>query len=677
MLLLYKNLSSSKEDFKEFDKELIYDLNDTIFKIISNDFIKEINFDNEVIKCGKDCTELVFHKLKSSHKKSLDIIFKFKDRFLKGYSKKVRIKVNEESRIFDKKEIEELNEIANISKELLRNNFTKNFSELLFKKFSFDGEQDYGALKERYECYKTIISLANDIITNPKVELVLKEEIKDSSRVKKLNANSARYFTMHPEHWYKESTLMPKPLKILTSTYEENRDIYENRVIKFILYKTIKCCDRDVNRLKNEVRMLKQKISILEGRISTEALVEYDKEYLNEEKKLLLKQYKKSLEWFNNLKSIYTSLKLTYAKYDNIKLKKSLKLSINQKILYDKRYLIIFKLYKNILLNLDDDIGDKIEIPLNSFVNYVLYINSVLCDSLELLGFIVREVKGLDKNNILENINKIEIIGTNLIETVSFKIKFNLYNEVQNTAPIELSLSCKDNFETIKFYTDFSLNIEEEYDNKLEFLYNKYSDDKSSSFIVSFTSIDDLKFKNEECKKAIFKLTSLGNNFISNEDYDRYGNLRKGMMLLSISDSKYAENKFKKLLREKLITLGMLNYCTFCKNDKLVKENEEMFICRHCGMGIAIHKCKNCGESIIKVLNSRKIDVVEEYNINLLQHKNSKEDILKYHMDYELKSNSLSSCYGDFYSNSGGFCNNCGKCYKESKENCIRCNLIN
>ena len=78
--------------------------------------------------------------------------------------------------------------------------------------------------------------------------------------VKKINSSSARYFSMHPEYWYREGDELPRPIKILTESFEENRDIYENQLIKYILYKC-----KDIN--EKIIYSLEAIISALEGSI--------------------------------------------------------------------------------------------------------------------------------------------------------------------------------------------------------------------------------------------------------------------------------------------------------------------------------------------------------------------------------------------------------------------------
>ena len=60
---------------------------------------------------------------------------------------------------------------------------------------------------------------------------------------------------------------------------------------------------------------------------------------------------------------------------------------------------------------------------------------------------------------------------------------------------------------------------------------------------------------------------------------------------------------------------------------------------------MAINKCDCCGEKNIKIL-SKDIQVLGEDEIKF-------KNIFEQHKNYELRSNTLGACYGNYTSNSG------------------------
>ncbi|MGL5692995.1 MAG: hypothetical protein ACRCXA_02900, partial [Peptostreptococcaceae bacterium] len=230
---------------------------------------------------------------------------------------------------------------------------------------------------------------------------------------------------------------------------------------------------------------------------------------------------------------------------------------------------------------------------------------------------------------------------------------------------ILLKFLYKDKEESIcfKINTDFKSKNSITKCGDTEELYRVNFDKKyNMNIILNSISLESIRFEDEKEKlKNVFKLSTLGNNFLSTSDYKKYGGYKMGVIPFSNKDIANVYDKLVKLFRVKFIKLGFINYCTYCNNGQFEYREDELLVCNSCSKRVAINRC-SCGEDIIKFLSKDNADFIDEVE----------EDIIKYHNNYELKSTNLGSCYEKLYSNSGGFCSKCGKCQKLDK-NCIRC----
>ncbi len=666
-MILFKKINDLSSDFKEINSEESYDINETIFKIVSKDVIKSIDFDDGFVKNQEEKNYMYFHRLNVNERNILNL----KVNMLKTngtiYNSKFKIKIKENIRIFKEEEIEDLISVGEIGKILLTADFTENFSTLYNNEIEkYKNNED--TLKKELEILKRLVSIANKIINDPKVELIQNQEVKESNEVKRISSNSARYFSMHPEDWYKEGTLMPKPLKLLTDIYEENLDIYENQVVKHVLFKAIKKCDIRINSLTLQNRISNQRIKRLKSRLDSESIREDEVISIKSEIIKLNNILNKSYSSLKKFKEIIIDLKYSFSLYSEINLRKKMNVSVNQRILYDKRYLIIVDIYKAYLNDKRFEVNKNKEINGFLYGEYISFAVAVICESIMDLKFNIKKVNGYNKEFIFSNKN-IKIFGDNNFGTEVI-ITLNLLNNFNHEAPIEVELLNDNKINKSRFYLDFSMKkfIDEEESKYIDKLYDSHAVQKhnDSEYIFNFLSIEDLKFSNKELEKYIIKLSNAGDNFISTKDYSKYGNLKVGMFTLSNSDYILVQNKLKNLFRNKLISLGMNKFCTFCGNNTLTNFNE-MHICSSCGNRYAIHICE-CGEKIIKILSKTEL---EPNNTDI-----SSNNLIDYHVAYELESNSLGSCYSNFHLNKGGFCVKCGKCIKKGRENCIRCNLL-
>lgn len=666
-MIFFKKINDLTTKFEQFDSNQLYDINETIFKVVSNDIIKSIEFDDGILKNKEEKNYIYFHRLKVSERNILNIKINMLNAYGNIYTEKIKIKIKENIRIFKEEEINALNSVGEIGKILLASEFTENFSSLYDNQINKCGNNE-DDLKKELEILKKIALMTNKIIKNPKVELVQNQQVKKSSEVKRISSNSARYFSMHPEDWYKEGSLMPKPLKLLTDVHEENLDIYENQVIKHILFKSIRKCYTRINNLVLQIRIANQRIKRLKARLESESFKSDQIISMKDEIIKLNDVVNKSSNSLKNFKNISEELNQSFALYSKIKLRKKMKICITQRIIYDKRYLNVVDVYIKHLNNSESEVNKNKEINGFLYGEYVSFAVAVICEAIMDLKFNIKKVIGYNKEFICSNKN-IKILGDNNFGT-EFVLNLNLENVFNCGSPIEVDLLNDNKINRSRFYLDFSMKkfIDEEEIKYIDKLYNshvikKHSD---SDYIFSFLSLEDIKFGEKELEKYIIKLSNAGDNFISTEDYMKYGNLKVGMFMLSNSDYILVQNKLKNLFRNKLISLGMDRFCTFCGNNTLSKF-DEIYICSSCGNRHAIHSCE-CGETIIKILSKTELEVNNTENLG--------DNLHEYHIAYELESSSLGACYSNFHLNRGGFCVKCGKCIKKVNDNCIRCNLL-
>ena len=235
MKVYFKSLHKG-DDFKELG-DLAVDLNNTIFKVVCENTIKEVIIGDEKFNAYEK-NEIEFIKLRTSNNEKVELkVIESIEGKRDKVSKEI-IKVIDNSFIYDNMELDKIRQLGelayrNITSELRYS--SDDYYETIMKNLN-SGLED---IDEIYTALTKVVKLARNIAENPKVELVQSEEVRDSNEVKKISANSARYFIMHPEDWYKEGDSSPKPLRMLTDTFEEIKDIYEINLLN-LLYINVK-----------------------------------------------------------------------------------------------------------------------------------------------------------------------------------------------------------------------------------------------------------------------------------------------------------------------------------------------------------------------------------------------------------------------------------------------------
>ncbi len=670
MEIFYKELYTDDE-FKSAGSDNI-DLSKSILKITSDDLIKEIEIDGERIE-KESSNEIIFNRINTSAAKKINMIIKTIDENGKEKKHSRVINIDDSRFIYDKNIIKKIDYRGKIAFENLQN---EKFNEIIDEYESLEEilKLDINKINEFLNDLKKIIILSREILNSPKVELIETEEVRDSNEVKKINSNSARYFTMHPEDWYQRGRSMPKPLKMLTNTYQEIKDIYENRMVVYVLNAAINKLKDLEPDLESEKYTLKTRINrrkrefnlyVMDEKSEDEYLIEIreDTKKLNSFEDILKKIKNLKIE----IKSIIEGFK------GEVKYIKTLKVRMTQKILYDNRYKIIFNFYKK--YSDDFTIADKREIKssIDSIHNYMFIITEEIVNILFALGFweITQENK-VAYENLFINFDSY-IIKSKHFYDENFEYKITVSSVKTSYPMILLEFKYYDKKYSIcmKVNIDYKNKKEIIEYNDIEKIYENNINDKYDMNIV-FNTIDfkERYFKDEKTKlKSVFMLSNMGNNFLTKEDYEKYGSFKMAVVPYSSEYMNGIRDRFNKLFKMLFIKIGFSNYCTNCSDMTLVEYEDGILKCMKCGRRIAINKCKNCGEISIKFL-------AEKENNDKFNSEKSDKGLFEYHEEYESGANNIGSCYERYYSNSGGFCSKCGKCTKNG-ESCIRCKEFN
>lgn len=669
MKIYYKDIIKG-EAFKLLNNEKRININRCLLKIVCPEKIIEVLIGDELIELSpKNYTlkkEFIYHKLNTSNKKYIEIVVKCKNNSTLVKYKKI-IKISEDNYIYH---ISELDKIRKEGKKAYKNiiNFDEvynkeGYSEVLINDFKQMLINPYEIIKD----IKLIIKLSSDIIRSPKVELISKEIIENTNRVKTINSDSARYFAMHSEDWYQEGENFPKPLNILTETFEENKNIYENQIIKYILKDTQKIVIKLIDNYEMHINNLKvyliEKKNLRNGdNLDCDELKE-----IEEDIEQLKKDREENKRLLNEFKKLKMKLSQILSEYKEIKLLKQINIKVTQVILYDKRYLKIINLYKEKLKKLPFNMEDTRKVKFSIDYSYMFIICDILCRVLFYLGFKYIENINISSeiNRLFEKENIYTIICEHQNKNASCEIElYGIESDYPNQIVVKLIYEGKtDITKFIINYMDINKDIDMDYINRLYDINNDYK--CNTKLLLNTVALEKINFKTEKVKEnGLYKLSNLGNNFIYKKDYEKYGNFRQGSMQLSMFDLNKIYNKLIKFFRMKFVKLSFLGYCTFCHAGIYIQIEDGLLECNVCHKRVAINKCNNCGSDIIKFLSTKESDEEFEY-----------ENIIDRHQNYEIYSNNLGSCYNNLFGNTGGFCSNCGHCQKHSHE-CIRCNIV-
>lgn len=659
MKIYFKNLYKFDE-FKELE-DLTVDLNNTIFKIVSENTIKEIIMGDEKFNTYQK-NEIEFMKLRTINSEKIELkVIESIDGKRDRISKKI-IKIVSDSFVYDNMELDRIKQLGELAYKNITNKLeysSDDYYETVIKNLKTGLEN----IDEVYNALTKVVKLARNIAKNPKVELIQGEELRDSNEVKKINSNSARYFIMHPEDWYKEGNSSPKPIRVLTDSFEEFKDIYENQLIKFILYKCKKIIKSKIALLKANKNTLETAIIKYEANNNYDNLNQ-DENYMKNKNELNIKRIQ-----LRNFIAIRKELGIVYDLFNEISLNKKIKFRMTQKILYDKRYLRLTQLFKSKLRSSDIAIEDIFERIYPIKYSYTFIIAESICLAMQSLGFFEYECNTSYELDIFKNGNII-IKGYHFKDEDNFKYILEIDENLDSKDPIKLTLIYKDKKEEIIFSINSLFKNKNVSEEEVEDLYSIFSkDDKNiCRLIINIVSLKRLTFSSKETmERLIFKLSNLGNNFITKKDYKNYGGYKTGMIPFGLSDISNVFDKLYNFFYMKFFQIGFYGYCKSCGKGEFRFIDDNLLACSSCNQRVAIKKCSFCGKEDVKIL-SKEVSV-------LFNDKMKFDNMLDWHKNYELISNTLGACYGNCRSNSGGFCSSCGRCQKKIND-CLRCSLI-
>lgn len=659
MDIYFKELYGDNE-FQLLEDKII-NLNNTILKVICNENIKEVIIGDEKFNCNEK-NEIDIFKLRTSLKDKIEIKVVEISNNKEKIHKKI-IKIEEDSFIYNSMELDKIKQLGDLAYKNITSGLS-NGSDDYYETIINNLSEGLKNIDEIYAALVKIVKLGKDIGCNPKVDLVQTEEVRDSNEVKKISSNSARYFIMHPEDWFKEGDAPPKPIKLLTDSFDEDKDIYENQLIKYILYKCKRIVNSKITLLQASKSTLKTNLIIGQEKVADE------NEYSNfnmedyEDQKIQYKLMACNLKKFEALK---VELNRVYDLFKDVSLNKRIKFRMTQKILYDKRYLRVVQLFKKYLRKLEESNEEVFERQYTVLYSYMFIIAESICKALQSIGFYDITSNVSCNTEVFESGNMI-LESTHYNNENEFSFRLELNNILSNDNLIKLKLKYNGKEENIVITINSLFNYKKIDEDEVENLYRKYTvkDNVNTHLIVNTAALEELSFISEEVRtKLIFKLSNLGNNFIYRRDYENYGGFKVGMIPLSLNDLTNMFDKLVNLMYLKFIKIGFYNYCRTCASGVFEEVEEGLLKCSICGQKVAINTC-SCGEKIIKILSKESKSYLGEYE--------KTDDIIEKHKNYELRSNTLGACYENYKSNSGGFCSKCGRCQK-AVGNCLRCSL--
>lgn len=691
MKLLARSLFAG-EAFKEFDDREEIEINKYIFKLSFEEDVKVVEVNGQIININENINEVIFSLFRDKGQN----LIKISAKYIEEGRKKIKdfiIKCHSKSTIVDSAFLEDLkrfNQYFLHEIDSSKHSYTEiDYSQLWSNKGERQNEQEF------IKGLKEIVKIIYEIAEAPKIKLIEEEVVVDSRESKKINSNSLTYFTQHPEHWYKERFLEPKPLKILTETFKEDMDIYENQFVKYIISKCVSVCKRKISDFKNINLDYVNRISLLTTRIQAEEGYVMDEGRQNID---ILSNEKKDYEKFE-IECVNLNSKFIRAEkyFKEIKYVKNLKIKITPKILYDKRYFKLFNLYsklKNYIESKETDINKNHE---EYYYHFILTILVEMKYVMHNLKFDLVESEGVVKkdNFLFESSSKVTMRYIHRSEKESIEAKIetcdfthDLYGgkviiELINNKNLKKSrvIICPNIHMGYTLSNDYINELKEMYssiyDNGYGEIYNENKEyEIDSTYVFNNLSISQLIFdsevRDEDRYKSLFYLSNLGDNFFNSDDYDKFGSFRVGMVPFKISDFSYIQKKLCNLFRIHLFEIGLKKYCTFCGSESVdVNESKKgaLYRCNYCKKRWAENSCPNndCNGKIIKFLSKdNAVSNIEDCEPHL------------FHVEYERKRNFIGACYdkNSFYDNSGGFCSKCGACFKNKKE-CVRCKIIN
>lgn len=665
---------TNNSEFINIKEADFIDINNSVLKIVCDRNIKNLQIGDEKIEREGQSNEFLYYKLRTSSKKTMEVkAVVITDDNKEKIEKKI-INIDPDSFIYD---INVQNYMELYGEKALNNIIYGEVNPNAYEKDVLLGvKNNIEDIDKIFNAFMKIIKMSLSIIKSPKVELKEKVQLKNSSEVKNINYQSARYFMMHSEDWYREGQEQPKPVKILSGSYMENRDIYENRIVKFILLKCIKIARSIILNLESFISNLDVVIVKDESLLYTNEYVDMSRsefEKVIQENKKIMHEKK---QWLKKMKDVYLKLVSIKNEFKGINENRIVHIRITQKILYDKRYFNIIKLYEEYLSKIKLMSESSVNKKYSIIYSYSFIVSEIICRALMEIGFYDIECSMTDvKEKFFKSEEDIILEGRHpgiKDDKLSFLLNIRNINNM-NSENISIDLKYNEEIQKIRFIINSRMPVKNLSLDFIDLLYEgNYDKNYDTTLIINtmdMSDIDKIGFDLKDSRiDAIFKLSTLGNNFLNSEDYKKYGGYREGMIPFSSKEFEVLKFKLVDLLRYKLIEMGCYSYCTYCGIGRMELREQGLLVCSTCGKRVAVNECKNCGEKIIKFLSKNSNESEEDIN--------EIKDYAEYHKKYEIQCSTLGACYKKYFSNSGGFCSYCGKCSKMDSEDCIRCKNI-
>ncbi|MCM1988802.1 hypothetical protein [Oceanirhabdus seepicola] len=669
-------------DFEEFENSGKYDITRSIIKLVLNKDISTLTINNTSVDINeiindefyfggfilKECKKIKIHAKYIDYRKDKEV--EILTNHLKGCSE-----------VFEEK-------LENLSSNY--NDFMlygiSNDNDM--KDFLFNQEESEELLEKEHEIIKLIKSIympVGEISNLPHIRLIEDEEVVDSRNIRKITSRSMQHFAQNPQ-CYKEKYMNPKPIKLLTETFKEDINTYENQFIlkatkdtlKFVL-KRLEIFSEYKNKLNNDIGAYEQK-----GETTTDI---HEAKECENNIKILKGKIVRIDEYINFYTKVISSLKLSSRKFNHVTYNKKLKCRMTQKMLYDKRYLKAFKTYEKLKEYFKEKKDEKPFV--NHYYSYMLF-NMIILEWILVgkLQFFRSEELDSSEGLLFKASDKIEIkysyVNPNfsaIVKAYSFKYEGEERGEIQ----VELINNITNN-KSKMIFIPYMFDIHEFTNKTTEDILQIYDDilcnKKEEGYVVDSTyimhnisisnikSIEKKSLNDEEIINNIIYFSNAGNFYLNEKDYKKYGNYKAGMIPFTFENIALLENKIQNIIATHKLLLSHEAECPFC-SAQTIESDGEKHLCKSCKREWVKHSCNNpnCDGNVVKFL-SREDAVNSSKSSNVFDLYNK----------YEIKSRFLGACFIEekLYDNNGGFCPKCGHgfCKNESnREACLRCKV--
>ena len=285
--------------------------------------------------------------------------------------------------------------------------------------------------------------------------------------------------------------------------------------------------------------------------------------YIENKKELSVKALQ-----LRNFIAMKKELKRVYDLFNEITLNKRIKFRMTQKILYDKRYLRVMQLFKSKLRNKDEAVEDIFERMYPIKYSYMFIIAESICLAMQSLGFFEYKCNTLYELDIFKEGNII-IESNHFKDEDNFKYILEINEKLDSKDSIKLTLIYKEKREEFIFSINSLFKNKNINEDDIEKIYSIYSQEGSGicRLIVNTVSLEAIEFSSDEAmRRLIFKMSNLGNNFITEKDYENYGGYKTGMIPFGLSDISNVFDKLHNLFYMKFFHIGFYEYCKSCGN---------------------------------------------------------------------------------------------------------------